>query len=80
MGSLISSFFILVRSFKIIALVIPLLLFYFLDRPIANLANSTTISPTFEIGLLITILDMILFVIFGGISVYVAIRIWNKYD
>ncbi len=69
----------MVKSFKIIALIIPMLVFYFLDRPIAHLAN-LVLSPTFEAGLLIMILDIIVFVIFGGLSVYLAIRIWNKYE
>ena len=66
------------RSFKIVILAIPLLVFYIMDRPIAHLANDFT-DATFEIGVLVTVLDTIVFVVLGGLSVYVAIRIWNMY-
>ena len=54
-----------------------LLVFYFLDRSIAHLANDLT-DATFETGVLVMVLDAIVFVVLGGLSIYVAIKIWNR--
>lgn len=67
----------MIESLKVVALAVPLLVFYFLDRPIAHLASDFT-DATFELGVLVMILDRIVFVVLGGLSVYVAIRIWNR--
>ena len=74
----LTPFFILTRSFKIIILAIPLLVFYVMDRPIARLASDFT-DANIEIGVLVMVLDKIVFIVLGGLSVYVAIRIWNMY-
>ena len=67
----------MIGSLKVAALAVPLLVFYFLDRPIAHLANDLT-DATFETGVLVMVLDAIVFVVLGGLSIYVAIKIWNR--
>lgn len=70
-------FFLLSKPLKIIALAIPITVLYLLDRPVARMANELT-GATFEYGVLVTVLDMAVFVVLGGLSVYVAVKIWRR--
>ena len=72
-----SPHFLSSRLLKATALAVPILAFYVMNRPVAHLANELA-EPTFEYGVLVTILDFIVFVGVGILAVYIAIRIWGR--
>ena len=65
------------NKLKFFVLVVPVIIILIADRPITRLTNELVLSKTFEIGLIVMILDVLLILIVGGLSFYAVKRIWN---
>ncbi len=67
----------MMNKLKIFVWVVPIMVILIADRPITRLTNELVTSKTFEIGVIVMILDVMLILTVGGLSFYTVKRIWN---
>ena len=65
------------KELKIFILILPAIVILIADRPITHIANEVISTKTFEIGLIVMVLDVILILIVVCLSFYTIKKIWK---